>query len=350
MFGSWRKRKENPVLVTQQTNSFTNNVSSHNSSTEHNKEEKKPESQNIAIKTEIEPPSISLSPTEALNEEYERKIRVLSQCLSEKAEENITIQERIIKQERRIESLSKDVENAKELEVVVTELNSVLREKNQEFDNYKDDINQKEKERIELHQLTQEFQRRIRVLSTCLEDMAQENLGLHSCPKKQTKSGKHKKKMEQQQKEEQDGDVIHLLPVQKNSVEAKLVELTRKQDQERIDEERIALEQELANIREDLINIEEKLQKKDKRISQLNIKLMDAVNKKNSLSESNDLYEEKLKILERELTDNLQQESIRRQEAEYIASKLRKKEGELQFLLDDRDQDSDPYYSEDDSE
>merc|ERR1712137_332204 len=93
---------------------------------------------------------------------------------------------------------------------------------------------------------------------------------------------------------------------------------------------------------------EEKIQKKEKRIVQLNTKLMDAVNKKNALAESNDLYEEKLKSLENELTENLQQEGIRRQEAEYVASKLKKKVAELQFLLDERDdQDSDSsYYSE----
>ena len=36
----------------------------------------------------------------------------------------------------------------------------------------------------------------------------------------------------------------------------------------------------------------------------------------------------------------IQQEGIRRQEAEYVVSKLRKKVAELQFLLDERDQDT----------
>ena len=84
-------------------------------------------------------------------------------------------------------------------------------------------------------------------------------------------------------------------------------------------------------------------------MSQLNNKLMDALNKKASFEESNELYEQKLKSLEQELMENLHQEGIRRQEAEYVASKLKKKVAELQFLLDERDQDSDDsYYSDDD--
>ena len=134
-----------------------------------------------------------------------------------------------------------------------------------------------------------------------------------------------------------------------NSVEAKLVELTKKQDEERNDKERTKLQEQVEELKENLLTAEEKLQKKEKRIIQLNTKLMDAVNKKNAYSESNDLYEEKLKALEQELTENLHQEGIRRQEAEYVASKLKKKVAELQFLLDERDQDSDSsYYSEDD--
>ena len=343
MFGSWRKRKENPVLqAKQQANIVTNNSVESKNNIEHKQEIPCLSLDVPSISAATTESQAELSPTQLLHEEYERKIRVLSQCLSEKAEENITLQEKIMSQERRVESLTGEMESAKELEVVVTELNSILREKNQEYENYIEQMNKKDLERIELHQLTQEFQRRIRVLSTCLDEMAQENLGLHATPvsnKNSKNSPKHK-----------DQNVELAPPVQKNSVEAKLVELARKHDKERIDEERVALESELSNVREDLINIEEKLQKKEKRILQLNSKLMDAINKKNSLSESNELYEEKLKSLERELTDNLQQESIRRQEAEYIASKLRKKEGELQFLLDDRDQDSDPYYSDEDSE
>lgn len=133
-----------------------------------------------------------------------------------------------------------------------------------------------------------------------------------------------------------------------NTVEAKLIELTMKEDLVRVEERNTDLQKQIDELKSQLTNAEEKLQLKEKRIVQLNNQLIDAVNKKNSYKESTELYEEKLKDLEQELMENLNQEGIRRQEAEYIASKLKKKVAELQFLLDERDQDSDSsYYSDD---
>lgn len=371
MFTTWRRNrtKENitgpsksPKKSSKRTQvTKTNNVPSpreREQKKEKQESDIKPEDQkikNILTETEtqaIQPPknesnssssSSKNQSTELIQEEYERKIRVLSQCLSEKAEENITLHEKLHKHDKKIENLIQEIESSKDLELLVSELNSMLRDKNMEFEALKADSKLKDKERLELQQLSQELQRRIRVLSTCLEEMAQENLGYYN----ESSPSESSSKPQDLSSDNRQKPVLQAQPT--ISVEAKLAELSQKQEQERNDEERKALESELANVREELHNSEERLHKKEKIIVQLNTKLMDAVNKKNALSESNDLYEEKLKSLEKEFTDNLQQEGKKRQAAQEEVARLEKKLAELRFLLDERDN-SDSSISDDFSE
>ena len=371
MWGWGRKPKEDPNPPAKKP---TNNTKKQSpvQSTKNNTTQTpvQPSKKLPIIENAIIPPTASdINPTNfdqiqsQLQEEYERKIRVLSQCLEEKAEENITLFEEKQKIERKLAHFQKEAESAKDLELVVSELNSMLRTKDEEFESLKVELQQKDKERGELLKLNEEFQRRIRVLSTCLDEMAQENLGYWKHPpepanKGVQQSGNPSAKPSNQPNQpsapsSKPSDLYHESPSQSlaatGSVEAKLIEVTLRQDLERALEEKTTLEKELEKAKEELNQAEQKLQAKEKRIVQLNTKLMDAVNKKTSYQDSNELYEQKLKSLEKELMDNLHQEGIRRQEAEYVASKLKKKVAELQFLLDERDQDSDSsYYSEDD--
>ena len=339
MFAGWRRKSKGPqsnhAIVSSGLSPKKTREGSPQSSPSFNK--KKQMEEGVS-------PRLDLDLSLEMKEEYERKIRVLSTCLEEKAEENITLHEKIQSQERRISNLSKELESAKDLEIFISELNALLCEKDEQFAALSEDSKAKNKERLELKELNGEFERRIRVLSTCLEEMAQENLGYWTTGGKvnQVENGELDEIIEEKED-------LHSSSGSVNTVEAKLIEVTMKQDLIRSEENMKSLQRQLEEVQEDLVEAEEKLQFKEKRIVQLNAKLIDAVNKKNSYLESNELYEAKLKDLEKELMENLNQEGIRRQEAEYIASKLKKKVAELQFLLDECEQDSDSsYYSEDD--
>lgn len=303
---------------------------------------------------ELETPSALMK---EMQEEYDRKIRVLSTCLEEKAEENTTLYDTVMKHERRIAQQQEELDSFNDLQLVVSDLNARLHDKNDELRSLKEAAERHAQEQQELTQLNEEFQRRISVLSQCLEEMAQENLGYWNSGPTDTPQGSAPLTAPKSSSDDApvgESSEVEEPTAAKNtggagSVEAKLMELTLKQDLEKSERVTRELRDELEQHKKDLTEAEDQLQKMEKRVSQLNNKLMDALNKKASFEESNELYEQKLKSLEQELMENLHQEGIRRQEAEYVASKLKKKVAELQFLLDERDQDSDDsYYSDDD--
>lgn len=70
---------------------------------------------------------------------------------------------------------------------------------------------------------------------------------------------------------------------------------------------------------------------------------------KRSSMESCEKYEKKLRKVELKAKENLQKEGKRRQEAEYLASKLKKKVSELTFLLNEKADESDDDASSADS-
>jgi hypothetical protein len=82
-----------------------------------------------------------------IEEEYERRLRALSICLEEKAEENIRLAMSLEQKEDQFKKMNQQLEN----------------ERN---------------EKQEKGELAEEYQRRIQVLSTCLEDLAEENVKL----------------------------------------------------------------------------------------------------------------------------------------------------------------------------
>ena len=281
---------------------------------------------------------------EEQREEYNRKIRVLSQCLEEKAEENITLYDKINKAEEKLQEYEKQVEQAKELELLVSELNTMLRQKDIEQEKLREKLLLRERTNQQLTELNEEFQRRIQVLSLCLEEMAQENLEHwnNSGASKNSANSNVSSASDRQKVPSNESATIEVIDgipnIQLSGVEAKIHELTLKQELQRLFEEKSKLEEDYNKLQADSATFQNKIQSKEKRIVQLNTKLMEAVNKKTSLQESNNLYEQKLKSLEKEMMENLHQEGIRRQEAEYLASKLKKKVAELQFLLDEREQ------------
>ena len=65
--------------------------------------------------------------------------------------------------------------------------------------------------------------------------------------------------------------------------------------------------------------------------------------------ESCEKYEKKLRKVELKAKESLQKEGKRRQEAEYLASKLKKKVSELTFLLNEKADESDDASSADSS-
>lgn len=349
MFGSWGRKKAQAV-----TKEIKEIKEEEKSTKFHKSPNKSRRVNSVRFEEENENARVSFEQTplaQEMKEEYERKIKVLSQCLEEKAEENITLHEKLTKEERIKKNLLKEAEHTKDLEILITELNTLLSDKSEKLKALEKAYESKNQESFELQVLNDEFQRRISVLSTCLEEMAQENLGYWTDTNEKQKHQSETIQLDDKNDDNKNLESESASSSSKNSsvntVEAKLIELTMKQDISRAGEQNIALHKEIEELREELSNAEEKLQTKEKKIVQLNNKLIDAVNKKNSYAESNDLYEEKLKDLEQELMENLNQEGIRRQEAEYIASKLKKKVAELQFLLDERDQDSDSsYYSD----
>jgi len=148
------------------------------------------------------------------------------------------------------------------------------------------------KERKEKHKhelLAEEYQRRIGVLSTCLQEMAEENGKLVE----QSKGGKGILKPE-----------------------ASIVSL-----QEEIERDRVAVKS------------------AEKQLRVLTTKLQREEDRRKALLDSNIEYERKLQDMEKEFKANLQKEGQRRKQAEQNVIALKKKIEELQRQLDEKGSD-----------
>lgn len=87
---------------------------------------------------------------------------------------------------------------------------------------------------------------------------------------------------------------------------------------------------------EELTQLKASVAALEKQVKQLTSKLLKEKDAKASFQESCDKYEKKMRKLEVKAKENLQKEGKRRQEAEYVASKLKKKVSELTFLLKEK--------------
>lgn len=261
------------------------------------------------------------------DEAYSRKINTLTQCLDEKAEENISLFMELRALEKNIAEHEKHVEVNKGFRLIAEELRTMIQQRDKALNRLKIETRIESIELRENQKRKEEYERRFCCLTACVESMAQENMELAQCLillQSRSMAPMHPK--------------LNSLR-ETRLLEDRLIEVTFAQEYERAVNECTSLESELQRYQTFTDEFEIRVQTQDLRMEQFNFRLVDAISAKFSLKESCDLYGAKLKSLDREISECIEFERLRRQEAEYTVKRLQKKVLELQFYLEEQDDD-----------
>lgn len=314
------------------------------------------------------------SALQRLEEEYERRLKALSVCLEEKAEENIELYKRVQAAE----------EQAKRREAMAREAREAAEARAAEVRALQERLEREIRERAADQDMLQELTRRIHVLSLCLDEMARENVALLERMQREAEqkgareagalarrieehrrplSEKLDRKMQELELQRSEAAALAALVGPPSSGSASEEEVDAEAAAWRELLERIppgsagrpALERALGAWRahrdarlqgeerarraaEELQQARQEFERERRSIQQ---RLQREADLKESYMASCEKYEKKLRKLELKHKENLQKEGRRRQEAEHLASKLRKKVQELTFLLEERQDDDD---------